>query len=89
MIILKLQLKNLIKPNKMKVKLLRKLRKGFKLIYYPATSVSREHWTVFYPSNNADRYTYFTFQEALDSYLMRTHNYLSNYIQDSKSKQIF
>jgi len=73
----------------MKAKLLRKLRKGFKLIYYPATSISREHWTVFYPNNYNDKKTYFTFKEALSHYLMIVHNHLSGYIQQAKSKQIF
>jgi len=73
----------------MKAKLLRKLRKEFKLVYYPSTSISREHWAVFRPSNYIGKETYFTFNEALNNYLMVTHNHLSNYIQEARSKTIF
>jgi len=73
----------------MKARLLRKLRKEFKLVYYPSTSISREQWVLFRPSNYTGKETYFTFKEALNSYLMVTHNHLSNYIQEARSKTIF
>jgi hypothetical protein len=74
----------------MKTKLLRKLRKSSQLVYHSETSSFREYWELQIIENNCivKQYSYFNFKEALNNYLMRSHNYMSRYVADYKKRVV-
>lgn len=76
----------------MKTKLLRRLRKDYKICHIPESARWRERWQVDQPHHSMKSCVksdiFYTYTEALDFFLKLTHNAMCLYVDQKRSKTI-
>lgn len=78
----------------MKVKLLRKLRSKYRIVYFPKTLCLGGYWAVqhnYYEDSWTDSGsdTYYTFKDALRAYNNKVHFWMCKEIQKLRSKIVY